>query len=68
MSRFISTPEQGNGNINIINKYFISSSGDRTHNQSRLQSHFVSLRHEWPQLDSIKYFTFSYYYALVTGQ
>ena len=33
-----------------INKYFISSSGDRTHNQSILQSHFVPLRHDQPQL------------------
>ena len=35
----------------IINssKYFISSSGDRTHNQSVLQSHFEPLRHDWPQ-------------------
>ena len=30
-------------------KNFIYSSGDRTHNQSILQSHFVPLRHEWPQ-------------------
>ena len=36
-----------NGNINL-SKYFISSSGDRTHNQSVLQSHFVPLRHDWP--------------------
>ena len=42
-----STPERRNGNINL-NKYFISSSGDRTHNQSVLQSHFVPLRHDWP--------------------
>ena len=26
-----------------LNKYYISSSGDRTHNQSRLQTHFVPL-------------------------
>ena len=39
-----STPERINENIN---KYFISTSGDRTHNQSRLQSHFVPLRHDW---------------------
>ena len=32
-----------------VSKYFISSSGDRTHNQSILQAHFVLLRHEWPQ-------------------
>ena len=36
-----------NGNI-ILSKYFISSSGDLTHNQSILQSHFVPLRHDWP--------------------
>ena len=30
-----------NGNINV-SKYFISSSGDRTHNQLVLQSHFTS--------------------------
>ena len=35
-----------NGNINL-SKYFISSSGGRTHNQSVLQSHFVPLRHDW---------------------
>ena len=36
-------------NINIeINKYFISSSGDQTHIQSILQTHFVPLRHDWP--------------------
>ena len=29
-----------------LSKYFISSSGDRTHNQSIL--HFVLLRHDWP--------------------
>ena len=44
-SRFASTPERRNKNI-IVNKYFISSSGDRTHNQSILQSHFVPLRHD----------------------
>ena len=32
-----------------MNRYVISSSGDRTHNQSRLQSHFVVLRHDWPR-------------------
>ena len=41
--RFASTPERRNEN-----KYFTSSSGDRTHNQSVLQSHFVPLRHDWP--------------------
>ena len=35
--RFASTPERRNGNINL-SKYFISSSGVRTHNQSVLQS------------------------------
>ena len=35
-----------NGNINF-NKYFISSSGNQTHN---LQSHSVPLRHDWPQI------------------
>ena len=44
---FASTPERRNGNINL-NKYFISSSGDRTLNQTVLQSHFVPLRHDWP--------------------
>ena len=37
-----------NGNINL-NKYFISLSEDTTHNESRLQSHCVPLRHNWPQ-------------------
>ena len=44
---FASTPERRNQNINL-NKYFISSSRDRTYNQSILQSHFVPLRHDWP--------------------
>ena len=47
MPRFSSTPERRNGNINV-NKYFIFSSGNRTHNQSILQSHFVPLRHDKP--------------------
>ena len=37
---------EDNGNINL-SKYFISSSGDRIRNQS--VSHFVPLRHDWPQ-------------------
>ena len=28
-------------------KYFISSSGDRTHDQSILQTHIMPLRHDW---------------------
>ena len=44
--RFASTPKRRNGNINL-SKYLISSNGDRTHNQSVLQSHFVPLRHDW---------------------
>ena len=47
--RLSSTPERRNGNINL-SKYFISSSGDGTHNQSVLQSHFVPRRHDWPQI------------------
>ena len=47
--RFASTPVRKNRNIHF-NKYFISSSGDRTHNQSVLQSHFVPLRHDWSLL------------------
>ena len=44
---FVSTPEQRNKNVN---KYLISSSGDRTHNQSvTVKSHFVPLRHYWPR-------------------
>ena len=43
---------RGNGNINL-SKYFISSSGDRTHNQSILKSHLVPLRHYWPQIGFI---------------
>ena len=42
-----STPERRNENLNV-NKYFTSSSGDRTHNQSILQSHFVPMRPDWP--------------------
>ena len=47
--RLTSTPERkrSDGNINS-SKYLISSSGDRTHNQSVLQSHFVPLRRDWP--------------------
>ena len=40
-------PERRNENINV-NKYFTSSSGDRIHNQSILQLHFVPLCHDWP--------------------
>ena len=42
--------EKKNGNINL-SKYFISSCGDLTHNQSVLRSHFVPLRHDWPLVD-----------------
>ena len=45
---FASTPERRNENINV-NKHFISSSGDRTHNQSILQPQFVPPRHDRPQ-------------------
>ena len=45
--RFASTSKRRNENINL-NKYFTSSSGDWTRNQSILQSHFVPLRHDWP--------------------
>ena len=51
--RFVFTPKRRNENINEninVNKYLISSSGDQTHNQSILQSHFVPLRHHWPQV------------------
>ena len=44
---FVSMPEQTNENI----KYFISSSGNLTHNQSILQSHFVPLPHDWPYIN-----------------
>ena len=47
-SRLSSTLERRNGNINL-SKYFISSSEDRTHNQSVLQSQLVPLRHDWPR-------------------
>ena len=43
-------------NINL-NKYFFSSSKDRTHNQSILQSHFVPLRYDWPYC----YYLFLFY-------
>ena len=46
--RFASAPERKNRNISL-SKYFISSSGDQIHYQSVLQSHFVPLRHDWPQ-------------------
>ena len=61
--RLASTPERRNGNIHL-SKYFISSSGDRTHNQSVLQSHFVPLHHYWPLKEqylilNITHYTFS---------
>ena len=40
------TPERRNENVNV-NKYFFPSSGDLTHNQSILQSHYLPLRHDW---------------------
>ena len=43
-----SIPDRRKENINL-DEYSLSSSGDRTHNQSRLQSHFVPLRDDWPQ-------------------
>ena len=39
--RALPQPERRNENINV-NKYFTSSSGDRTLNQSILQTHFAS--------------------------
>ena len=45
-SHFALTPERRNENINV-GKYFNPSSGDRTHNQSILQSHYVILRLNW---------------------
>ena len=44
--RFALTLERRNGNMNL-SKYS-SLNGDVTHNQSVLQPHFVSLRHDWP--------------------
>ena len=52
--RLASTLERRNVNINL-SKYFISSSEDRTHNQSVLQSHFVPLRYDWSQEKSTEY-------------
>ena len=40
---FALIPKRLNENINVI-KYFIALNGDRTRNQSILQSHFVLLR------------------------
>ena len=51
--RFALRPDRRNGNINL-NKYLISSSGDRIHNQSRLQSHFMPLRHDRPRHDDTR--------------
>ena len=39
------TPERNNDNI----KYLISSSRNRTHDLSRIQSHFVPMHHDGPQ-------------------
>ena len=47
--RFAPIPERRNGNIHL-NKYFIPSCGDRAHNLSRLQLHFVPLRYDWSML------------------
>ena len=44
--RLALAPEQRNENINVY-KYFVSSSGHRTYDQSILQSHFVSLSYDW---------------------
>ena len=55
------TPERNNGKINL-SKYFISSSGDRIHNQLVLQSHFVPLRHDWPQ--QLRQYTIIYKYII----
>ena len=58
-----STPKRRNGNINF-NKYFISSSGDRSHNQSILHSHFVPKRQDLQKYVNVihmgkeKYFSF----------
>ena len=38
----------------------MSSSGDRTHNQSVLQSHFVPLRRDWPQYTYMFYNNLNY--------
>ena len=53
-----STPERRNGNINL-SKYFISSSGIRTHNQSVLQSHLVPLRHDRPHSLQLRFIKIS---------
>ena len=50
--RLTSTPERRDRNINL-SKYFISSSGDRAHNQSVLESYFGSLRRDWPQSNGV---------------
>ena len=47
--RFLSTPERKNDLFTFVNKYFVSSSGNRTHNQLILHSHFVPLCYDWPQ-------------------
>ena len=52
---FASTLERRNRNLNL-NKNFMSSSGDRTHNQSIFLSHFVPLRHDWP----LNFYSISY--------
>ena len=53
--RLSSIPERKNGNINLSNIINISSPrvGNRIHNQSILQSHFVPLRRDWPQIKMI---------------
>ena len=42
--RALPRPERRNENI-TLSKYFISSNGDRNHNQSILQSYFLPLRY-----------------------
>ena len=63
---FASTPERRNENINL-NKYFISSNGDRTHNQS-IYSHtsFMDLIHKG-QDDLFKFLHFEAKRSLVSS-
>ena len=69
---FAWTPWRRNGNMNF-NKYLISSSGDRTHNQSHLQSQFVPLGLDWPdihmyiRLNTLRYVT-DFYAGFTNGQ
>ena len=63
MPRFASTPERRDENINV-NKYFISSSGDRTHNHDFTVTRFT---HDWLQKKCVLILRFLHFQACISG-